>query len=60
MQFNFVVETNDSAVRLWQRMGFRILATVPEAFRHPSRGFVGAHLMWQSLSPDDAEMGRDF
>lgn len=49
MQFNFVVETNETAVRLWQKMGFQILTTIPWAFRHPSKGFVGAHVMWQSL-----------
>src|SRR2546423_198029 len=32
MQFNAVVETNTSAVALWQSVGFEILATVPEAF----------------------------
>jgi len=53
MQFNFVVETNGVAVRLWQKMGFQILATVPQAFRHPALGLVGAHVMWQSL---DAEV----
>jgi GNAT superfamily N-acetyltransferase len=52
MQFNFVVETNDTAVRLWQKMGFQILTTVPKAFRHPSRGLVGAHVMWQWLAGD--------
>jgi len=34
MQFNFVISTNESAVRLWQRLGFRIVGTLPDAFRH--------------------------
>jgi GNAT superfamily N-acetyltransferase len=45
MQFNAVVETNTAAVRLWQSFGFEILATVPEAFRHPTLGYVGLHIM---------------
>jgi ribosomal protein S18 acetylase RimI-like enzyme len=49
MQFNAVVETNEPAVRLWQSLGFTILATVPEAFRHPDRGLVGLHIMHMSL-----------
>jgi GNAT superfamily N-acetyltransferase len=49
MQFNFVVETNETAVRLWQKMGFQIQTTIPKAFRHPSKGLVGAHVMWQWL-----------
>ena len=49
MQFNAVVETNSPAVHLWQSLGFRILATVPEAFDHPRHGFVGLHVMYQRL-----------
>jgi len=50
MQFNAVVETNTAAIRLWQSLGFSILATVPEAFEHPVDGFVGLHIMHRSLA----------
>lgn len=50
MQFNAVVETNTAAVNLWKRLGFEILGTAPEAFRHPSHGYVGLHLMYQRLT----------
>lgn len=49
MQFNAVVETNTAAVRLWQALGFQILATVPEAFDHPRHGLVGLHVMYRRL-----------
>lgn len=49
IQFNSVVETNVTAVRLWEKLGFSILATVPEAFDHPEHGFVGLHLMFREL-----------
>jgi GNAT superfamily N-acetyltransferase len=49
MQFNAVVETNVGAVRLWRSLGFSTLTTVPEAFHHPTRGYVGLHVMWRSL-----------
>ncbi|WP_026551886.1 GNAT family N-acetyltransferase [Arthrobacter sp. H20] len=49
MQFNAVVETNTRAVRLWQSLGFRTLATAPGAFRHPAEGFVGLHIMFREL-----------
>ncbi len=49
MQFNAVVETNTGAVRLWRSLGFTVLTTVPEAFHHPSQGYVGLHVMWRSL-----------
>jgi len=49
MQFNFVVSTNESAIRLWQRLGFKIVGTLPEAFRHPEMGYVDVHVMFRSL-----------
>jgi ribosomal protein S18 acetylase RimI-like enzyme len=49
MQFNFVVSTNDGAIRLWQRMGFEIVGRLPGAFQHPSKGFVDALVMYQKL-----------
>ncbi|WP_016698237.1 GNAT family N-acetyltransferase [Actinoalloteichus spitiensis] len=49
MQFNAVVETNTHAVRLWKSLGFEVLATVPDAFRHPRHGLVGAHIMRRAL-----------
>lgn len=38
MQFNFVVSTNQGAIRLWQRMGFETVGRLPGAFRHPGAG----------------------
>jgi L-amino acid N-acyltransferase YncA len=49
MQFNAVVETNSGAVALWRSLGFAILATVPEAFDHPTHGRVGLHVMHRYL-----------
>jgi ribosomal protein S18 acetylase RimI-like enzyme len=49
MQFNFVVATNDSAVRLWERSGFAVVGRLPGAFRHQSLGFVDALVMFKPL-----------
>lgn len=49
MQFNAVVETNTRAVRLWQSLGFEIVATLPEGFRHATKGYVGLHIMFRRL-----------
>jgi L-amino acid N-acyltransferase YncA len=49
MQFNAVVESNTRAVRLWRSLGFEIIGTVPEAFRHPTDGYVGLHVMYRRL-----------
>lgn len=51
MQFNFVVSTNEGAVRLWKRHGFEVIGTLPEAFRHPRLGFVDALVMFKRLGP---------
>jgi L-amino acid N-acyltransferase YncA len=49
MQFNFVVSTNDSAMRLWRNLGFKIVGTLPGAFRHSVRGYVDVYVMFRSL-----------
>ncbi len=46
MQFNAVVETNAAALALWKRLGFVVLATVPQAFDHPEYGYVGLSVMF--------------
>jgi L-amino acid N-acyltransferase YncA len=49
MQFNFVVSTNESAVHLWQDLGFKIVGTLPGAFRHSGKGYVDVYVMFRSL-----------
>ena len=49
MQFNFVVSTNERAVRLWKRLGFAIVGTLPAAFQHPGLGLVDAYVMYRKL-----------
>ena len=51
MQFNFVVTTNERAVRLWERLGFAVVGRLPGAFRHPQAGFVDALVMFKRLVP---------
>jgi ribosomal protein S18 acetylase RimI-like enzyme len=49
MQFNFVVSTNQRAVRLWQSFGFEIVGRLPGAFLHPTQGYVDAFVMYRHL-----------
>jgi ribosomal protein S18 acetylase RimI-like enzyme len=49
MQFNFVVSTNERAVRLWQRLGFEIVGRLPLAFEHPRFGLIDALVMFRAL-----------
>jgi len=49
MQYNLVVETNEVAVKLWQKLGFEIIGTLPGAFCHARLGYVDAHVMYKQL-----------
>ncbi|MGK6356188.1 N-acetyltransferase family protein [Sphingomonas sp. DT-207] len=49
MQFNFVVSTNERAVRLWESLGFDVVGRLPRAFDHPRHGYVDALVMFQTL-----------
>jgi len=49
MQFNFVVSTNEVAVKLWRKHDFQIVGTVPKAFRHATLGLVDIHVMHRVL-----------
>lgn len=50
MQFNFVVSTNERAVKTWQAYGFEIVGRLPSAFEHPRLGFVDALVMYKRLN----------
>ena len=49
MQFNFVVSTNTRAVAVWESLGFEIVGRLPQAFHHPSLGYVDALVMFHPL-----------
>jgi ribosomal protein S18 acetylase RimI-like enzyme len=49
MQFNFVIASNERAVRLWQSCGFAIVGRLPGAFEHPRLGLVDALVMYRTL-----------
>jgi len=50
MQFNFVVSTNERAVKLWSSLGFEIVGRLPGAFNHPEQGLVDAFVMYRLLA----------
>ncbi|TQV78769.1 GNAT family N-acetyltransferase [Exilibacterium tricleocarpae] len=49
MQFNFVVSSNEGAVRLWDKLGFKTVGCLPKAFNHPVKGYVDALVMYKWL-----------
>jgi L-amino acid N-acyltransferase YncA len=49
MQFNFVLSSNLPAIHLWQKFGFATVGRLPDAFLHPSLGYVDALVMHRTL-----------
>ena len=49
MQFNFVVASNEGAVRLGTKHGFSVVGTVPQAFQHHRLGLVDVLVMHKKL-----------
>jgi L-amino acid N-acyltransferase YncA len=49
MQFNAVVDTNVTAVRLWETLGFETVGIVPEAFDSRTHGLAGLRVMYRRL-----------
>lgn len=49
MQFNLVVATNETAFRLWKKLGMTHIGTISGAFRHKTNGLVDAHIMYRVL-----------
>lgn len=49
MQFNFVVKSNEVAVKLWLALGFEIIGEIPEAFQHKENGLTNALIMYRKL-----------
>ena len=49
MQFNSVVSTNEIAVKLWQKLGYAIIGTIPNAYKHGRLGYVDSYIMYKAL-----------
>lgn len=49
MQFNSVVSTNTIAIKLWEKLGYKIIGTIPNAYNHKKLGFVDSFIMHKQL-----------
>lgn len=49
MQYNLVVSKNHVGLSLWKKLGFEIIGTLPEAYRHETEGLVDAYVMHRFL-----------
>jgi ribosomal protein S18 acetylase RimI-like enzyme len=50
MQFNSVVSTNKIAIQLWQKLGYKIIGTIPNAYNHKKFGLVDSFIMHKHLN----------
>ncbi len=46
MQFNMVLSQNVRALNLYQRLGFKIIGTLPQAVRNPDGSYQDGHVMY--------------
>ncbi len=49
IQFNFVVKSNEVAVKLWKSVGFEVIGEIPAAFNHKENGLTNAYIMYRKL-----------
>jgi ribosomal protein S18 acetylase RimI-like enzyme len=49
IQFNIVVSTNITAVKLWEQSGFKIIGAIPGGFHHRELGYVDAYIMFREI-----------
>ena len=49
MQFNMVLSQNMLAVKLYERLGFNIVGTIPQAVRNPDGSFQDGYVMYRQL-----------
>ncbi len=49
MQFNIVVKSNEAAVSLWEKLGFKIIGEIPDAFDHQQHGLTNAYIMYRKI-----------
>ena len=50
IQFNIVVSSNETAIKLWQSLGFKIIGTTPKGFKSKKLGYIDSYIMYKSLS----------
>lgn len=49
MQFNMVLSQNKLAIKLYERLGFNIVGTIPQAVRNPDGSFQDGYVMHRNL-----------
>jgi len=49
MQFNMVLSQNTGAIKLYEKLGFQIIGTIPSAILNPDGSFQDGHTMYRRI-----------
>lgn len=49
IRLDFVVASDTFALELWKDLGFSVVGTVPDAFRHAEQGLTDVHVLHRNL-----------
>lgn len=49
MQFNMVLSQNTTAIKLYQKIGFKIIGTIPQGVRNPDGSYQDGYIMHRNL-----------
>ena len=49
MMFNLVFKENTASIKLWEKLGFKIIGTIPKAAKKDDGSFQDAHAMYLAL-----------
>lgn len=50
MQFNMVLSQNIIAMKLYEKLGFKIVGTIPQAIRNPNGSFQDGYILFRMLN----------
>ena len=50
IQFNYVLRNNATAVRLWEKIGFSIIGTIPNGYKNVKSEYSDVYIMFKALN----------
>jgi ribosomal protein S18 acetylase RimI-like enzyme len=50
MQFNMVLSQNVIAMKLYGKLGFKIIGTIPQAIRNPDGSYQDGYILFRTLN----------
>jgi DNA-binding MarR family transcriptional regulator/GNAT superfamily N-acetyltransferase len=50
MQFNMVLSRNIAALKLYEKLGFKIVGTIPQAIRNPDKSYQDGYVLYRTLA----------